>query len=80
MNKETLYSHITTILAILVIVGSFVMMVFVCKQIADDRVNKTDTICDELGLDILSVSRQVFGDDYVICYDKETNKTKRIEI
>lgn len=80
MNKDKVMG---IVVAIAFTVG-VVALVFVFMQIIvgvnDQGVNKTETICDEIGLDVLSVSRQVFGDDYVVCYNEETNETRRIEI
>lgn len=71
------------VVAIAFTVGVFAL-VFVFTQIIvgvnEQGVNKTETICDELGLEVLSVSRQVFGDDYVVCYNTITNETRRIVI
>ncbi len=43
----------------------------------EEHINK---ICENIGLDVLSVSKQIFGESYVVCYDKETNRTRRVEI
>ncbi len=39
-----------------------------------------EQICDDLELELLSVSTQVFGDDYVVCVDKATKETREILI
>ncbi len=45
-----------------------------------DFENKTNGICNNVGLEVLSTSSQLFGDDYVVCYNPRTNETREILI
>ena len=60
---------------------SLILSPFIFIQISEEITEqKSNIICENIGLDVLSISKQVFGDDYVICYDKKTNETRRILI
>ena len=62
------------------VVGLVFITMMIIVGVNDNDYNKNEIICNELGMEILSVSRQVFGDDYVVCHNINTNETRRIVI
>lgn len=80
MNKYEIKLWIESVLFALS-VGFIIFMFFsILDGSEDNDMNKNEIICDELAMDVLSVSRQIFGDDYVVCYNVNTNETRRIVI
>lgn len=43
----------------------------------DEKINK---VCEDIGLEVLSVSKQLFLKDYVVCYNPIDNSTREIPI
>ena len=72
------------ILGMLCIAAFFVLFLSTFAiEISEQREAKIQThhqICENIGMEFLSSSEQFFGDDYVICYNPGTNKTKEIAI
>ena len=63
MNKYEIKLWIESVLFALS-VGFIIFMFFsILDGSEDNDMNKNEIICDELAMDVLSVSRQIFGDD-----------------
>ncbi len=71
------------IIPTLFVVGMvFMMFAFatIAEQSREMNINSYNKKCNNIDLEYLSVTKQVFGDDYIICYNNLTKQTTQIPI
>lgn len=64
---------------LLIIVGAILITIFFIKY-GVEQSNINFEKCNNIGLEYLSVTKQVFGDDYIVCYNNLTKQTTQIPI
>lgn len=82
MIEKILIIKFLVIVTILALAFIFVINLIVTMNNENILIEKAshEKICENLGLELLSVSKELFTQDYIICYNKLNKKTERILI
>lgn len=85
MNKFTgkvrfVLITIIAVLCISLLIFYVISVSVLGKSVLEQTSQDYNAKCHNLNLEYLSVTKQVFGDDYIVCYNNQTKDTREIPI
>ena len=72
--------YIFPTLFVITMVFTMFALATIGEQSREMNMNSYNEKCNNIDLEYLSVTKQVFGDDYIVCYNNSTKQTEQIPI
>ena len=70
-------------IVLITVIGCVLVMNAFLVSHSEDKISELENynkICEELDLELLSVSKELFFEDYIICYNESNKETEKIPI
>ena len=70
VDKTTI---ITTLILLLSLIAMMIFVTSLSEVSSDNKIKEQESynkICEDLDLELLSISKELFSEDYVICYNE----------
>ena len=78
--NDKIKSLIFAVIFSMVVVGTIMVFAMSLGEVQKENIKTYHDICEEIKMDYLSVTKQLFGDDYVICHNQSNDEIKKIPI